>query len=233
MALIGRLDTRSFKFSYVDAPASLVPDAPHVTARPALRHRSVKRRRGHRGRPRKADAKRRKTTVAERAPFLDFGSPELLCRKARLGHDSEAPVELVDVAGALRAHGLIDAEELATVRLVAEWLRSVAKALHLSRASPTGLWAAIMSGNRGGGWRPLNPGGGDAALFRLSQLYRHFTELDQLGRLVLCIEVADGQTWPATQGELLELRAALAAIASLQKHGRRSAPAAATAPAPA
>jgi hypothetical protein len=114
----------------------------------------------------------------------------LRVRKHRIANGSEVPVELVDVGGILAAHHLIDAEELATLRLLAGWLRQLQRAFHLSRASPEGLWAAITSGTGSGGWRALNPGGGDRALFRLAELYAHFAALDQLDRLALCLGVA-------------------------------------------
>ena len=181
-----------------------------------------RRRLERRGRPRKSDARRRATTLAERRAPDDLGSPELRIRKLKAANSSsEVPVELVDVGGILAAHYLIDEEELATLRLVAGWLHQVQRAFALSSASPNGLWAAILSGNRGAKWAPLAPGGGDAALFRLAQLNHHFIELDQRNRLALCMGVAAGEIWPANRRALLELRAGLQTTASLQKRGRR------------
>jgi hypothetical protein len=180
-----------------------------------------RRRLERRGRPRNSDARRRATTLADRRAPDDLGSPELRIRKLKAANSSEVPVELADPAGILAAHYMICADELATLRLLTGWLRNVQHVFGLPRGSPDGLWTAILSGNRGAKWAPLNPGGGDAALFRLAQLHVYFGQLDQRDRLALCMGIAAGELWPADRRALRELRAGLQTIASLQKRGRR------------
>ena len=101
-----------------------------------------------RGRSKKADAKRRKTTLKDRLPELDRGSPELRSRKLKAANGSGVPVELVDVAGVLHANELIIDEELVLLRLrlLAGWLNQVRVGLGLRQGNPSGLWAAITSG---------------------------------------------------------------------------------------
>jgi hypothetical protein len=84
----------------------------------------------------------------QRAPG-DLGSPELIKRKTRVTNGSAVPVELVDTAGTLLAHHLIEPEELLILRLVASWLQQVRVAFGLPASSPSGLWAAITTGHRG------------------------------------------------------------------------------------
>jgi uncharacterized protein YjbI with pentapeptide repeats len=80
----------------------------------------------------------------------------------------------------LRKAELSGSDELTTLRLLAGWLRQVQIAFHLKTGSPGGLWAAILSGQRGGGrgWAmPISvrdrASGGDRALFRLGELHTH------------------------------------------------------------
>jgi hypothetical protein len=139
---------------------------------------TTRQRRRHCGRPRKANAKRRATTTAGRAPFLDLGSPELVIRKARVANGSGEAVELVDVVGILNAHDLLDTELTLIARLLASWLRMVQRAFGLPAGSPAGLWAVLTSGQRAGQWAPLaNVSGVDRALFRLAEVHEYFGEL--------------------------------------------------------
>jgi hypothetical protein len=135
-------------------------------------------RRRRAGRPRKANAKHRATTTAGRAPDRDLGSPELVYRKARAANGAAATVELVDVAGILCARGLIEPDELGLLRQLAAWLRQLARAYGLSQASPAGLWAQLLSGQRAGA-RWLDTPGGDRAAMRLAELFEYFAQLDQ------------------------------------------------------
>jgi hypothetical protein len=74
-----------------------------------------RRRRG--GRPKKADAKRRRTTLSGRAPDRDLGSPELVYRKTRVANGSPVPVELVDCASScLEKHAVF------LVNVVIQWV---------------------------------------------------------------------------------------------------------------
>jgi hypothetical protein len=143
-------------------------------------------RRGHRGRPKLANAKRRATTLAGRRPEADHGTDQLRYRKLRAANGSAAMPELVDIGGILAAHNLLDDQELAVLRLLSSCAHQVCVAFALSRASPGGLWAALLSGQRAGLKLPITTEGGrtggDSALFRLGQLHQHF---GQLGRLNL------------------------------------------------
>jgi hypothetical protein len=109
------------------------------------------RSRGRRGRPRKANAKRRATTLAGRAPAPDRGTDQLRLRKLRLANGSAMPVELGDVAGALFANGFILPEELLASRLVASWLKSIRIAYVLRQEGPAALCAALQHGTSGRG----------------------------------------------------------------------------------
>jgi hypothetical protein len=181
-----------------------------------------------RGRPRLATARRRATTRAGRRSPEDLGSPELIKRKARVANGSAVPVELVDTAGILLAHHLIEPEELLILRLVASWLRQLRVAFGLPAGSPGGLWAAITTGQRGGGWAAtlsaISKGGGDRALFRLAELYEHFAELGQLERLALVMQIAAGEARPTNAHALAELRAGLQTVMALQRRGRQRPP---------
>jgi hypothetical protein len=183
-----------------------------------------RRRLERRGRPRKANAKRRQTTTAGRRAPDDHGSPELAARKRRVANGSAEPVELRDVSGILCAHHLIEAEELATLRLLAQWLRALALAHHIGQAPPGGLWSALTSGAGFTGWFVPPAGsarGADRAAFRLAELFQHFAELRALDQLALVLRVALAEGYPADQEALAELRAGVRIIMELQRRGRR------------
>jgi hypothetical protein len=133
-----------------------------------------RRRIERRGRPRRADAKRR-ATHGSRAPgprrsrIARAGLPQGPCqqrqrRPRRAGRRHRGPER------ARAARHRIDADRPTAG---VPWLRQVQRAFHLSQASPNALWAAITSGARAGQWTPLsNISGGDRALFRLAELHR-------------------------------------------------------------
>jgi hypothetical protein len=177
-------------------------------------------RRGHRGRPRKANARHRATTLAGRRAPPDLGSPELIRRKIRVANGSAVPVELVDVAGVLAANELIVDEELVALRMLADWLRRLRVALQLRQASPGGLWAAITSGAGIGTIAMSVPVGGDRALLRLGELFAHFTAIDQLEVLRLVIRIAGHEAHPANAFELARLRYGIQLVMHLQRRGR-------------
>jgi hypothetical protein len=184
-------------------------------------------RRGRRGRPRKLDAKRRATTTAGRRPEIDPGTPQLVARKAHVANGWASAVELTDVPQILRANELIVDEELVQLRILGGWLKQAAVAFKLRQASPSGLWSAILSGQAGGscGWlTPLSASdrreGGDRAMFRLGELYTHFTELDRLDLLSLVMRIAAAEAYPENAFELAELRRGLQIIMHLQRRGR-------------
>jgi hypothetical protein len=184
----------------------------------------VHRRRDRRGRPKKASAKRRATTLAGRAPFLDLGTDELIKRKARVANGSAEAVELRDVPGILAAHDLITAEELTQLRELGVWLRALARAYRIGQASPGGLWDALTSGAGFTGWfaPPATDGSkspADRAAVRLAELFQHFAELRV--QLALVLRVASAEGCPADTAALAELRAGLRIIMELQRRGRR------------
>jgi hypothetical protein len=178
-------------------------------------------RRRHRGRPRKAQAKRRATTTAERRPLADHGSPELQRRKLTVANGSPVPVELVDISGILLAHSLITPEEMVVLRLLADWLRQLRRGLGLSQASPGGLWAAITSRTAIGSAAMPAPFGGDRALFRLIELHAHFDALGRPELLALVMRVAAAETAPANARTLDLVREGLRIIGDLIRRGRR------------
>jgi hypothetical protein len=104
-----------------------------------------------RGRPRDPHARRRQTTRAGRRGLVvvDKGSPEMVARKRQVAKGSPGPIELIDAVGVLRAHGLVDLDELMTLRLCENWIARVRQARGLTGVSPAGLWATIVSGQGG------------------------------------------------------------------------------------
>ena len=180
-------------------------------------------RKHRRGRPRKAGARRRATTTAGRRPPADYRSLESIPRKARAGNGVAPPVELVDVAGVLFAHELIDPGELATLWQLAGWLHQLALACGLKSAGVGGLWGALLSGQRGGrSWLAPDArrSGGDVAARRLAELHEFFGRLGQLEGLALIMAVAAGERRPGDRAELFELRGGLQVIAEMQRRGR-------------
>jgi hypothetical protein len=177
-------------------------------------------RRGRKGRPKNGDARRRKTTTAERRPLADHGSPELQRRKLAVGNGSPVPVELVDISGILLAHDLITPEEMVVLRLLSDWLRQVRIAFGLKLGSPGGLWEAITSGTGLGSAAMPAPTGGDRALFRLIELHAHFDALGRPELLTLVMRVASAETAPANVRTLDLVREALRIIGELIRRGR-------------
>jgi hypothetical protein len=185
----------------------------------------VRRRKGNRrGRPRSLTARRRATTAAGRSPEPDHGSPELVARKVRVANGSKASVELIDVIGILAANEIIVDEELIVLRMLADWLHQLRVALGLRQASRGGLWAAITSGPGIGTIIMPAPPGGDRALFRLGELFEHFTEIDQLEVLRLMIKIAGNEAHPENAHELARLHEGLRIVMHLQRQGRRRRP---------
>jgi hypothetical protein len=181
-------------------------------------------RRGRRGRPRKPDAlsKRRAKTSRGRAPEIDCGSPELVRRKLAVANGSPVAIELVDTAGILCANHLIEPEELTALRLLADWLTRAAVAFGLPQASPSGLWKTLLAqaGRTGGCWPGQERPGGDRAIFRLSELFAHFTAIDQLELLRLIIRIAGNEAHPENAFEFARLRYGVQLIIQLQRRGR-------------
>jgi len=114
---------------------------------PVVTRRKLKARRDRRGRPRKANAKRRATTLAERAPFLDRGTPELRHRRLAATGDSDLPDDLL---GILYGHGVIDPEQYTASREFAALVRLVRLGFGLTEASPAGAWRNILTAAHSG-----------------------------------------------------------------------------------
>jgi hypothetical protein len=115
---------------------------------------------------------------------------------------------------------------MVTVRLLAGWLRQVRVAFGLPAASPGGLWAAILAGQRGGRLIPFGisnhqASGGDSPLFRLVELHQHFDGRQRGPQLSLVMGVAAGERRPGDMAELLELHQGLRDIRELQRRGWR------------
>jgi hypothetical protein len=181
-------------------------------------------RKGRRGRPRKAIAKRRATTLAGRRPEVDRGSPELVVRKIAVANGSTVPVELVDVIGILVANELIVDEEVVALRLLSDWLRQAAVAFGLPQASPGGLWATLVAqaGRTGGWWAGQERPGGDRAMFRLGELFDYFGATDQLELLRFLIRVVGNEAPPENAHQLARLRYGAQIIMALQRRGRHT-----------
>src|SRR6267143_3146325 len=95
-----------------------------------------------RGRPRRANAKRRQTTVAGRRGEADTGTEELRCRKRRV--TGREDLELTGAA-VLFGHDLLDRQQFDTLGTITELLQRVARAWGGRDGNVTGLWQAITA----------------------------------------------------------------------------------------
>jgi hypothetical protein len=104
--------------------------------------RSRRRRLERRTRPRKANARYRKTTLAGRRgePVIDHGTVELRDRKRRLTRRED--LELTGAA-VLFAHEHLDRQQFDTLGVVTDWLRRIARAWGGRGGSCEVLWQAI------------------------------------------------------------------------------------------
>jgi hypothetical protein len=112
-----------------------------------MTRRKLKARRDRRGRPRKANAKRRATTLAGREPAPDHGTEELRRHKLAATGSIDLPA---DVLGALHGRGILDREEYAAGLEFAALVALVRRALGLNEASAAGTWRNILSATPGG-----------------------------------------------------------------------------------
>jgi hypothetical protein len=149
------------------------------------------RRKAARGRPRKLDAKRRRTTLAGRAPDPDTGSAILRARKRMVTGRED-----LEITGAavLFGHDLIDRTQYDTLGVVTEMLQRLARAWGGRDNSLHGLWSAILAAASSPGFVPAPVGDGksspaDSARRRLERLCR---KLD--GSRDLVITLAEGRT---------------------------------------
>jgi hypothetical protein len=104
--------------------------------------RRLKARRDRRGRPRKATARHRATTVAGRAAPPDLGTDEL--RRHRLAATTQSGLP-DDLLGVLYGRAVIDLEQYTAGRDFSDVVRLVRLGLGLTEASPAGAWRNILS----------------------------------------------------------------------------------------
>jgi hypothetical protein len=145
-------------------------------------------RRARRGRPKKADAKRRRTTVAGRRPEVDQGTTQLRSRKRRIAAGRE-DLEINGVS-VLFAYDHLNRHQFDTLAEITLWLETMARAWG-GLGGVTGLWYAIT----GAAVPPGFVRRGDAGLAGLAdqarqRLQRVCPQLD--GSWDLVIELASG-----------------------------------------
>jgi hypothetical protein len=148
------------------------------------------RRKAHRGAPRKADAKRRRTTVLGRTPEVDRGTAQLRSRKRRIAAGRE-DLE-INGASVLFAYDHLDRQQFDTLGTVTELLQRMARAWGGRDGSLNGLWSAILAASSSASFVPAPVADGksspsDSARGRLERLCRR---LD--GSRDLVIKLASG-----------------------------------------
>jgi len=146
-----------------------------------------------RGRPRRANAKRRQTTVAGRRGEADTGTEELRRRKRRV--TGREDLELTGAA-VLFAHEHLDRQQFDTLGVVTVLLQQAARGWGGRDGSVSGLWEAITGAlvRTGFASTPIGDGGfslADGARRRLARLVR---TLD--GSRDLVIDLAEGRVPP-------------------------------------
>jgi hypothetical protein len=128
-----------------------------------------------RGRPRKAGARRRATTLAGRQPPADLGTDELRRRKRHIAAGRE-DLEL-NGASVLLANELLNRQQFDTLGTITQMLQRVARAWGGRDGNVTGLWMAITAAMVATGYAsaPVGDGGfglADSARRRLQQVCR-------------------------------------------------------------
>jgi hypothetical protein len=148
------------------------------------------RRKAARGRPRKADAKRRRTTVLGRAPEVDQGTAQLRARKRAVTRRED--LEITGTA-VLFGHDLLDRTQYDTLGVVTGLLQRIARAWGGRDGSVNGLWSAISAAASSVGFAPIPAGDGRFSLADQGrrQLERMCRCLD--GSRELVIELAEGK----------------------------------------
>jgi hypothetical protein len=114
----------------------------HVKQRDVRSRHRLKARRERRGRPQKANAKRRQTTTGARAPPIDRGTAELRRRRVQVTGQPELPDDLL---GALYGRGVVDLEAYTAGREFAALVRLVRLGLGLTEGSAAGTWRTILA----------------------------------------------------------------------------------------
>jgi hypothetical protein len=102
--------------------------------------------RGHRGRPRQAEARRRATTRAGRAPKPDLGTAELRLLRQRLNGRIDLPA---DPLGALLARELIELPQYSAARRYAYLVARARAGWGLSEGSVADLYRRMIAGTIG------------------------------------------------------------------------------------
>jgi hypothetical protein len=158
--------------------------------------------------------------------LIDTGSP-LLIVKRRAAAGGRSDIELVDPLGILFANGMVDVDELATLRLIERWVGMARRARGLGDGHVGRLWAQLLSGARGG--RSVAPATGertpaDTAWRRLLQLHELFAEIDELPTLATIIMVCGGERGPCNEAELADLKVGAAGIEMFLRTRRRQRP---------
>lgn len=145
-----------------------------------------------RGRPKKANAKRRATTRQGRRTGqdpVDQGAPRLLQRKRRV---AGGRVDLeINGASVLFGHELISREQYDRLGEITRWLQLVARAWGGGNGSVTGLWAGILAMLSHARTVGLVPDGADLARLRLAKALNRLN-----GSRDLVIELAEGRVPP-------------------------------------
>jgi hypothetical protein len=185
-----------------------------------------RRRLDRRGRPRKADGKRRPTTLAGRAPDRDEGTTELRRRKVRV---TSRPDLEINGIGVLFGRGYLDTEQYDTLGSVVLWLERLARGWG-GTGGCYALWLTITGALVPTAFvRPQNATVAGLADNARRQLVRALQRLD--GNRELVIALAEGQAPPLVlraiedrltstdQEELVRLRDGLDHLA-----GRRASP---------
>jgi hypothetical protein len=190
------------------------------------------RRRDRRGRPRKANARRRATTAAGRRAPDDLGTPELRLRKVRATTRDNLEINGV---GVLYGRGLIDAAEYDTLGTIVMWLQRLARDWG-GAGGVHGLWNSIMGAAMPtpGHTHLVNDITSGLADGARRQLVRALNRLDGSRSLVvslaegqvpaLVLRVLDGKTTPADKVELERLRVSLGDIGEGRRNRMRTSP---------
>jgi hypothetical protein len=186
-----------------------------VKHRLMARHKG-KIRREKRGRPRKANARRRATTVAARRSPDDLGTPELLAHRALATGSGHLPDDLL---GTLHGRGVLDAEAYTTGREFASLVRLVHLGFGLTEASPAGTWRNIVAATSGGGARLDGYPGAERARRALARFKR------DMGKAAwTAVSDAVDSVWPKDlAGFVIDLRLGLDYLAQRLPLSARSA----------
>jgi hypothetical protein len=184
----------------------------------------MRRRRDRRGRPRKANAKRRATTLAARRPDLDRGSEQLRARKRRA--TTREDVETTP-SGILYGRGYLDRQQYDMIAYLTSLLRQVQRAMG-GTLSVAALWSAVTGALTGTtpGLPPLV--GDNGARQRLGRLC---ARLDGSKDLVLALAAEEGLpdiVWRAlahrlTPDDLVQLEALRRGLDGISTPRRRQA----------